>query len=428
MRPPMLILGTLTLLLLIIVPASGAPPLQKGSQTSYNLSVSISFNQSCQPILGATFSAGIDCPMIAMISPGLNINGTLGWTIADLNSTTANLNVTRDITTSSGEVFTALTNHLQSFNESINLATRIASILPFIEPEMDQALRMAETSMGISLPTGTSWSSTMLTIDGTMIRPLIHTMWWVNGPIKPNDTVPVLLFSTNVTGSTSVAFPSPIGTRTAWSSTLNKTRSLLPPSPLATMSPSLPSADGFKFGLTFNYDQTSDLLLSASADIHLGFGEETFIQSTLCDSSATTAPTATVCPAKPVPVMREFGIDVQAALKLSSTTLDLNQRLTTGTGGGQGSGAGSGTGFNSGSNSASGSGSNPGSGGSTTGAGQPPSNPAQPQPMTQSATLLPWMFGILGVVATAIIASSVWIARGRKGRNRSQVLPAQPSI
>src|SRR5690348_15127856 len=99
---PRIFFGALALLLLVVVPVNGTPVLQKGSQTSYSLSVSISFDQSCQPILGSTLSAGVVCPMIAMVSPSSNITGTLGWTVTGLNSTTATLNVTRDIATSNG--------------------------------------------------------------------------------------------------------------------------------------------------------------------------------------------------------------------------------------------------------------------------------------------------------------------------------------
>jgi hypothetical protein len=446
MRFTRISLGALTLLLLIVVPVSAAPALQKSSQTSYDLSVSISFLQSCQPILVSALSPGIVCPMIDMISPSLNINGTLGWIVTNLNATTADLNVTRDITTSSGEIIAPSTHHAGSFNESINLATRIATILPFIEPEMDQALQMAQTNMGTSVATGADWSSTMSTIDVTMMRQPLHTMWWVNGPLRVNDTVPVLVFPTNVTGSTTVNVGGIIGSRSAWTLAFINTRSLLPPDPLASMTSSIPVADNFEFALTFNYDQTSDLLLNATADIHIGFDEQTFIEPTACDSSATTAPATTVCPASPVPILREFGIEVQASLKLISTTLDLTQRLTpTGSsdsnsgsslGGGSGTspgplaglGSGSGPSSSSGPNSSPGSGYNPGSGSTTTGAGQPTSNPAQSKPATQSAGLLPWIFGILGIIASAIIASGVWIARRRMRRNRSVARPPQQAI
>ena len=445
MRFTRLSFGALALLLLIAVPVNAAPALHEGSQTNYDLSVTVSFLRSCGPVSGSALSPDVVCPMIAMISPSLNITGTLGWAVTNLNATTATLNVTRDVTSSGGELLTPIMHHTGRLNESINLATRIASILPFIEPEMDQALQAAQTSMANSLPAGTSWSSTTSSIDDTMMRQPFHTMWWVNGPLKENDTVPVLLFDTNVTGSTNVDLGGPIGSRTAWTLTFSRTRSVLLPSPLESTTSSIPTTNNFEFTLTFNYDKTSDLLLSASADIHFGFG---LVQPAPCNSTATTVPTLTVCPATSVPIMREFGIDVQASLKLASTTLDLSQQLTptgssgsssgsssdsgsgigsgsgsglgTGAGNGQGSGAGSGMGSNSGSNSGSGGGYNPGPGSITTGAGQPASNPAQSKPATKSASIFPWLYGILGIIAAAIVASGVWIARRRMKKPWSQ--------
>jgi len=439
MRLTSLSLGALTLLLLIAVPVNAAPALHTGSQTSYNLSVSVSLLQSCAPILSSTLSAGIVCPMIAMIYPGLIINGTLGWTVTDLNATTATLNVTQDITASSGETITPATHHTGSFNESIDLASRIATILPFIEPEMDQALQMAQTNMGAILPTGTSWGSTMSAMHFTIMRQPLHTMWWVNGPLRVNDTVPVLVFPTNVTSSTSLDLGGSIGTRSAWTLAFPETGSLLPPDPLATMTSSIPIADNFGFALTFNYDQTSDLLLTASAEIHLGFGQETQIPPMPCDPSSTTAPAATICPTTPISIMREFGIDVQGSLKLTSTTLDLSQRLMptsgpespsgsssssgsgTDTGNGQASDTGPGLGSNSGSNPGSGGGYNPGAGSTTTGAGQPSNSPAQSKPTTQSASLVPWMYGILGIIAAAIVGSVAWFSQRRIKKPSAQL-------
>jgi hypothetical protein len=298
---------------------------------------------------------------------------------------------------------------------------------------------MAQTNIGATLPTGTSWSSTISALDTANMHQPLHTMWWVNGPLKVNDTVPVLVFPTNVTGSTSLDLGGIIGTRSAWTLAFPKFGSFLPPDPMSTLVSSIPVADAFGFALTFNYDQTSDLLLSASADIHLGFAEEIFIPAAPCDSSATNAPALTVCPATPIPVVRQFGIGVQASLKLTSTTLDLSQRSTptkasappsgsssgsgsgTGAGNGQGLGTGPGQGSSSGSNSGSGSGYNPGAGGTATGAGQPSNNPAQPRPTTQSASPVPWMYGILGIIAAAIVGSAVWFARRKMKKPPAQV-------
>src|SRR5467141_3108569 len=220
-------LRALTLLLLIAVPVNAAPALHTGIQTGYNLSVSISVLQSCAPILTSTLSAVIVCPIVAMVSPSLMINGTLGWTVTDLNSATATLNVTRDITASGGETFTRVTHHTGSFNESIDLATRIATILPFIEPEMDQALQLAQTNMGATLPTGTSWSSTISALDVTNMRQPLHTLWWVNGPVHVHDADAVRVFPTNVTGCTSLGLGGSIRTRSAWTWAFPRMETLL---------------------------------------------------------------------------------------------------------------------------------------------------------------------------------------------------------
>lgn len=264
----------------------------------------------------------------------------------------------------------------------------------------------------------------------TMTGQPLHTMWWVKGPLKVNDSVPVLLFPTNVTGSTSVDIGGSIGRRSAWTLVFDPARSLLSPDPLAATTSSIPTADNLEFALTFNYDQTSDLLLSANADIHLGFGE--IVQPTPCDSSATTAAAATVCPLTSVPIMRAFGIDLQASLKLTSTSVDLSQPLTPclicfvtvtvisvgglGCAGVLGTDAGNGQACSAGTGPSS----NPGSGSTTTGAGQPSGNPVQSKPV-QSASLLPWLYGILGIIAAAITGMAVWVARRRMKKAPSQV-------
>src|SRR5207244_11746178 len=150
-------------------------------------------------------------------------------------------------------------------NESIYLTTLIATNRPLSYPEMDQALQMAQTNIGATLPTCTSWSSTMSAMDLTMMRQPVHTMWWVNGPLKVNDTVPVLVFPTNVTGSTSLDLGGSIGTRSAWTLTFPGTGSLLPPDPMSTVTSSIPIADHCAFELTFNYAQISNPLLASSA-------------------------------------------------------------------------------------------------------------------------------------------------------------------
>jgi hypothetical protein len=183
---------------------------------------------------------------------------------------------------------------------------------------MEQALQLAQTSMTASLATGVSWSSPVSTLDDTMMHRPLYTMWWVNGPLKLNQTIPVLVLLTNVTGTSNVDLGGTLGTRSAWKLAFNVSRPMLPPDSVAT-SPSLNLFGGnLELAFTFDYDQTSDLLLRASATVQLGFGEQTTIQPNPCNSSSLS----TLCSATSgsITIMREFGIDFQASLKLTGTS------------------------------------------------------------------------------------------------------------
>src|SRR5256885_15488341 len=130
-------------------------------------------------------------------------------------------------------------------------------------------------------------------------------MLWVKGPLKLNQTIPVLAFPTNVTRASSVDLGGTLGTRTAWSLVLSLSRPSIHADPTATSLSTIPFGNSFELALTFNYDKTSDLLLSASANIRFGFGEETTIQSAPCDNSGSSI----ACPVSntPTAIMREFG-------------------------------------------------------------------------------------------------------------------------
>src|SRR3989442_14840461 len=418
MRRRWVTIGALTLLFLIAVPVRAAPSLQKGAHTSYNLSASISFLQSCETFGVSTSTNTIVCPMIASMPSTVDINGTLDWTVIDLNSTTASLNVTRDLTASSNVGVSSAAYSPRSFNESINLATRIVTLLPLIMPEMEQVLQMAQTTMTSSLPTGVNWSSSMSTLESTMVSPPSYTMWWVNGPLKLNQTIPVLVFPTNVTRASGVDLGGTLGTRTAWSLVFSLSRPSIPADPTATSLSTIPFGNNLELAFTFNYDKTSDLLISASANIHFGFGEETTVQ-TPCENSVSSI----ACPVSntPTTIMREFGIDIQASLKLASTTLDLSQPMTQSTSSQNG---------NSGSQSDAGSGpgtSTGGDSGTTSGTGQPTSNQGQPKSPLMSANWLPWLYGILGIVAAATVGTGIWIARRRIKRASTKTSTTQPS-
>jgi uncharacterized membrane protein YgcG len=369
--------------------------------------------------------------MIATMPPTLDINGTLEWTVIDLNSTTASLNVARDLTVSNDAMVSPAAHSPRSLNESINLATRIVTLLPLVMPEIEQALQMAQTSMTTSLPTSVNWSTSMSSFENTMISRPLYTMWWVNGPLKLNQTIPVLVFPINVTKTSSVDLGGTLGTRNAWTLVFSLSRPVILPDPSATSPSTIPFSDNLEFAFTFNYDMSSDLLLSASANIHFGFGVETTIQPVPCNNSVS----AIACPASssPTTIMREFGIDIQASLKLVSTTLDLSHPMTQSTSSQNGnngsqSGAGSGTGSGSGPGTSAGGDPGSGTGGTTSGTGQPTSNQGQPKSPLGPANWLPWVYGLLGIVAVAIVGSGVWIARRRIKKTSTKTSTVQPSI
>ena len=353
----------------------------------------------------------IVCPMIAIMPSTLDINGTLDWTVIDLNSTTASLNVARDLTVSNDAMVSPAAHSPRSLNESINVATRIATLLPLIMPEIDQALLMARTSMTSSLPPAVNWSSSMSTFESTMVSRPFYTMWWVNGPLQLSETIPVLVFPTNVTKTSSVDLGGALGTRTAWTLVFSLSRPLIPSDPSVTSPSTIPISNNLEFAFTFNYDKSSDLLLSASANIHFGFGEETTIQPVPCNNSVS----AIACPASsgPTTFIREFGIDTQASLKLASTTLDLTHPMTLPTSS-QNENGPSQSGTSPGSSQGTGSGSYSGTrtSGTTSGAGQPTSNGAQPKSSRPLAGWMPWV-GILGILAAAAVAGGVWMSRRR---------------
>ena len=413
----------MTLILLLAIPVGGAPALQVGSTAIYNLSISISFPPPiCEVGPTSSSTAIVYCPMIATIPPTFDVNGTLGWTVTALNSTTAVLNVTRNATTTSWDSLTAVNfRSSHSINESIDLGTRVASLMPFLTPEIDQAFQTAQSSMSTNL----DWSSSMNTIDAIIrARHPIYTMWWVNGPLQLNQTIPVLVIPTNVTRSTNINTEN-IGPRSAWTLSYNLTLPRPQPEQDTFGTYSIPAGDNLRVAFTFNYDQHSDLLLSATADIHLGFFEQESYSTSQCSAPATT------CGTSFIPI--RYGVNIEASLTLASTNLNLSQRLgsttaatgdaasnpASGSGAGSGSSgtgtgsSGSGIGYDQGPGPGSGSADNtPGSG---TGS-NPGSTPqaTSPQPST---TTIPWIYWILGIVAIAILVTGTLIARRRSARN-----------
>ena len=406
----------LALLLVAAVPVEATPTLQKGAHSTYSLNVTISFLETCET-LGTTTAASsvIVCPMIATFPISTNVNGTVAWSVTDLSSTSASLNITHDLTIFGGEATRPVIRDVGSLNESVDLSSRLVSFFPGIMPEMDQFLQTTQSLASASLP-GVNLTSSMTALEGVMPDRSLYTMWWVNGPLRLNETVPVLVLPTNVTRSSTVDLGGSLGSHDAWGLDFNISRPMIAPVPSATLA-SIPSP-AMQAGFAFNYDKTSDLLLSASAELHSGFEDVMPISPSPCVPSASMA-----CPAtsSPTMILGSFGLDIEASLKLTSTSLDLSQRMTPiippqsngGSNNGNGSGTSGGTGSDNGSSGANSSSNGNGANGQT---GQPSSATNQPTSGGRASAWPVWIFGLLGVLAAIIVASTVWVS-GKRRRN-----------
>ena len=267
------LVGVLTIILLVAVPVGGSPALKAGSNAAYDLKTTVSIilptcNGASAAMMYCNFSS-----MLTSIPPSFNVTGTFGWAATSVNSTSASLNVSRDATISSDDLMIPSLHRTGSFNETVNLATRTISIMPFLKTEIDEAIQMEQSAISSALPSGATPEGAMNAIESSASTRGVYTMWWINDPasLKVNDTVPVLVFPTNVTGSTSINL-GPLGTRPAWMLTFA-------PRPFSRMESYALSNSTFRFDYgaasTFNYDQQSGVLLSASVSIQFGIAEST---------------------------------------------------------------------------------------------------------------------------------------------------------
>ena len=425
------IVGFLTLVLLVALPVGGNPALSVGDKTSYNVSATISIPPTV-PCSGSSYSLtglSLTCMELALLPSSINVTGTLGWRVSRLTSTNAILNVTHDLTVSNYDMMAPSFHNVGSFNESVNLASRIINIMPFLGTDMDATLLSVENSMSTSLPAGMDPSLTLSALENGVGRSHFFTMWWMNETLHQGENIPVLVFNTTVTGSTKVNLGGALGTRDAWTLVFNLTR-VFPDPTMSTVATTYPTWVDHDFGfvLTFNYDQKSGLLLSATANLHTGFE---LIESPQCNTSTLTKMPSGPCsvPNAVIAPIASCGFNIRASLTLASTNLNLDQSMTAGnpSTGGENSGN-SGTQANGGSTGSGNSGSSSGgtggsSSGSNSGSGSPSGSQssAQPAPRSSSTGLL--LYLILGAIAVAIVLVSLLFVRKRSRRNGPQTSP-----
>ena len=272
---------------------------------------------------------------IQTVPPPITISGNLGWSVVGLDSNTAVLNVTHALSVfvdGISIVPVAPISESGSIQDSINLSTRAEShgtaaevvdnfLLPFL-------------SLGL---TGSFSGTSPLTVADSLSSrlPTIYTIWWVNGPLSNGSPVHLLIGYSSVQGDETVNLPG-VGTRSAWIVTSNVAEDVsafVPksssPSPGAV---SMNRADA-RLALKFDYDKSSDLLLSSSdSAIITATSTSVYLPGqVLCGSSGQCISVSSL-----TTVSREMTATVTASLALSSTNLNLAERA----GGGSGHGSG----------------------------------------------------------------------------------------
>ena len=322
--------------------------------------------------------------------PSVSLTGLLGWTLVGLDTNTAVLNLTHSLSVMVDDIPIAPVTETGSFQQSINLSTRAealgtsAELIDNILPLLALLTSASSTGTGPAVLPGSLVSSNM---------PTTYTIWWVNGPLSNGSPVQILTGYSSVQGAETVNLPGSLGARNAWivSSTVDESLTTILPQ-LSSLN--LPGSSGplntnnanVRLALTFDYDQSSDLLLASS--------DTTTITSTstnmyppgqlLCGQYGQCTTVSTLAT-----VTYVMTVDLTASLTLSSTNLNLGKRM----------------------------GAN----------GQPPG--LSMLSTLQALMSQPILYALAGIAAAAIASAVVWINK-RQNRTKTSVIqaPSQPII
>jgi plastocyanin len=306
----------------------------------------------------------------------VGLNGNVGWTVQGLSSSTANLLVSHNLGVSIPVpqlplvTITPVTES-GTFVQSIDLATRVESAgtaTDLIEHVLD-AFAASSSSQGFNSGFGNIISQ----MSATATSDLSYTLWWVNGPLSNGSPVQVMDGWASVTGSETVDLGG-LGNVQAWIVTSQFSQAVnltVPSSPLGPPGPNSHATVDLNF--LWSYDKSSDLLARSFANGTI----------TMHSASSTQVPTNGYCLNYPcayttVQVTRDMRLTVTLGLHLTSTSLSLDQRMRNG------------------------------------------SSTIDISAMLASMFATPWTaLGFVGLVATAIIAFSLWLAR----RVRKSAMP-----
>jgi len=318
-------------------------------------------------------------PMPSTFQVGLS--GNVGWTVQGLSSSTANLLVSHSLAVSIPVPQLPIVNitpvtESGTLVQSIDLATRVESAgtaTDLIEHVLD-ALAASSSSQGFNSGFGNiiSQMSASATSDPS------YTLWWVNGPLSNGSPVQVMDGWASVTGSETLNLGD-LGNVQAWIVTSQFSQGVnvtVPNSPFAGPSPNARAAINLNF--LWSYDKGSDLLARSVANGTI----------TMHSASTTQVPTNGYCLNYPctnttVEVTRDMRLTVNLALHLTSTSLSLGQRMRNG------------------------------------------SSTIDMTAMLASIFATPWSaLGFIGIVATAIVAFSLWLSRRVRKSAMPEATPA----
>ncbi len=326
------------------------------------------------------------------------LNGTLGWTVLDLDQNDAVLRVNHGINVFNSTSLPAVRvfNETGAFEQTVDLSSRVES------PPALGVLASFPFSLGSS--GFSSFSSPYLYSYGFQ-PPAVHTIWWVNGPLDRGSPVQILTIYAGVRGSDSVDLGPVLGTRDAWivGADFTEARNQTEPLSQSDIYLCFPFGRFITFGapqpqcfvsgsynavsLRFAYGKQSDLLFTSSDSI------DSYVQTTAVYPAGSTVYGGFGGPGIPVSttttVVRTMRTSVSLSLKLMSTNLDLTKRMTP-----------------------------PPQSKDTS---DPPPGSNAPNNNAQASLPL-WIYGTAGVIALAGVSTGVWATL----RARRKTQPAGP--
>lgn len=296
----------------------------------------------------------------------VGLNGNVGWAVQGLSSSTANLLVSHNLGVSIPVPqlpIVSITPVTESGTlvQSIDLATRVESAgtaTDLIEHLLDA---FSSSSQGFN----SGFGNVILQMSATATSDPSYALWWVNGPLSNGSPVQVMDGWASVTGSETLNLGS-LGNVQAWIVTSQFSQGVnltVPSSPFAGPGPNAQAA--FNLSFLWSYDKGSDLLVRSLAN---GTATMHMVSSTQVPTSGYCV--SYQCSYTTVQVTRDMRLVIMLALHLTSTSLILDQR------------------------------------------GRNGSSIMDLSSFLSAMMTTPWMaFSVLGIVAGAIIAFSLWFAR-----------------